>query len=108
MTGPGMGVARRREAADVGVPEHGVDALDRAALDGAGVHALAGLLAEIGLQQGRGDDVAGIRLYRQRQARQRRLQQRHVVVRETAAPVGGEGINDSGPMRAVAVLAEAE
>ena len=46
------GIAGRREAADVGVPEHGAQAVDRTALDRAGMDAPSGVLAEIGRRAG--------------------------------------------------------
>ena len=96
------GVADRREAADVGVPDDRAQLVDRTAHDRAGVDAPPGVLAEIGPEQSRGDDVAGVRLHRQRKPGQRRLQERRIVVAETALPVGRERIDDAGSLRAVA------
>ena len=70
---------------------------------GAGMDAPSGVLAEIGPQQSGGDDVAGVRLHRQRQRRQRRLHERRIVVGEAAFPVGRERIDDSRSLRAVAL-----
>ena len=106
MTGPGAESLVGGEAADVGVPEHGADGLDRTALDGAVMDAPAGVFAEIGAEQSGSDEMAGMALDRQRQRRQRRQQQRHVVVGEAAVLIGGEGIDDAGAMRAVAVFAK--
>ena len=47
-TSPACRVGDRREAADIGVPQHGADTLDRAALHRPGMNAPAGVAAEIG------------------------------------------------------------
>jgi hypothetical protein len=111
MTGPGAAsevVGGRREAANVGVPQHGAEAADGAALDSAGMDPPSRILAEIRSQQPRGDDVPGIRFHRQRQRRQRRLQKRLVIVGETADPIGDEGVDDPAPVGAVPVFPESE
>ena len=66
----------------------------------------SGVLAEIGREQPRGDDVAGVRLHRERQRGQGRLHERRIVVAEAALPIGREGIDNARSLRAVAVLAE--
>ena len=96
-------VADRRKAADVGVPDDRAQSIDRTAFDRAGMHAPAGVLAEIRAQQSRGDDVAGMGFHRQRKRRQRRLHERRVVVAEAALAVGRERIDDARSLRAVAV-----
>ena len=64
------------------------------------------VLAEISRKQARGDDVAGVRLHRERQSGQGRLHESRIVVAEAAFPIGGEGIDDARSLRAVAFLAE--
>ena len=95
-------VADRREATDVGVPDHRAQGIDGTAHDRAGVNAPARILAEIGREQARGDDMRGMRLHCERQPRERRLQQRYVVVAVASLPVGRERIYDAGSLRAVA------
>ena len=106
MAGPGRYVADLGKAADVGIPEHGVQAVRGAALHGAVVHAMARVMAEIGLQQARGDVEAGMSLHRQRKSGKGRAQQLQLLVVEAARPIRGEGIDDARAVRGVPVLAE--
>ena len=105
---PGCRVGDRGEAADIGVPQHGADAFDRAALDRSGMNAPSGIAAEIGLEQAGGDRVAGMRHHRERHGRQDGLQQRKVVLAKAPRPVGRERIADAGAARRVALRAEAD
>src|SRR6516165_5604409 len=52
-------VSGRCEATHVGVPQHSAYALDRTALDRPGMNAPAGVIAEIGSKEARGDRIAG-------------------------------------------------
>ncbi len=96
-TAPGRRVGNRRKGADIGIPQDGTDALDRAALDRSGMNAPAGVVAQIGSEKARSDRVAGMRHHRQRDDRQHRLQQHEIVVVE-AAPAGRSRRNSRSPV----------
>ncbi len=74
------GVGDRREAAEVGIPEDRVNAVERTARHRALMHAPAGIGAEIGREQTGGNAMAGIGHHGQRHRRQYRLQQRQIVL----------------------------
>ena len=71
---PRTAVGELCEPPHVGEPQHGADALDRAALDRSGMDPPPGIPAEIGFEEPRSDRVAGMRHHRQGQGRQYRLQ----------------------------------
>jgi hypothetical protein len=91
----GSVVGDSRKAPDVGIPQYGMNTLDRPTFDFPTVHAAAGSLAQIDLQQPRRIDLTCVRLHRQRQGRQRRAEQVNVAVAEASGPIGHKGVGDS-------------
>ncbi len=99
------GIADAGETSYVGVPDHGAQALDRAARDRARVDARAGVLTEIGSEKSRCDNMACMGLHCQRQRRQRRPQHREIILVEAASTIAHERIDDAAPLRAIAPMA---
>ncbi len=87
----GHTLRQRRRLPQIAEPDHRLDVLAVAALDASVEHALAGVPAEVGVQQRNGRAAHVVKLVEARQGREDFVHMAEIGSAEAAGPIGGKG-----------------